>query len=164
MGVVHRDIKPANLIVDCGVHLWVTDFGLALCPGGDRAGSLRYRSPEQALGQPDWIDPRTDIYSLGATLYELLTLEPAYPGPQRPELLRQITCTAPRPPRRVNPAVPRALEAVVLKAMAREPAARYATAADLADDLRRFLEHQPVLAQRPTLRQRLTRWARRRRP
>ena len=85
------------------------------------------------------------------TLYELLTLRPAFGGRDREELLRQITQEEPRPPRRFNPAVPADLETIVLKAMAKEPVERYATAQELADDLRRFLEHRPILARRPTL-------------
>src|SRR5262249_40090374 len=161
LGVVHRDIKPANLLVDPAGQLWITDFGLARCPSaprltstGDLVGTLRYMSPEQVLARGWPADPRGDVYSLGATLYEALTLQPAYPGQDREELLRQIAWGEPPPPRRLNPAIPAALEAVVLKAMAREPADRYASAQELADDLRRFLEQRPVLARRPTLCQR----------
>src|SRR5262249_46594824 len=116
-----------------------------------------------ALGQRGGTDHRTDVYSLGATLYELLALEPAFDGRDRQELLRQIAFQQPRPPRQVNRAVPYELETVVLKAMAKSPADRYATAPDLADDLRRFLEHRPVLARRPTPWQRVALWARRHR-
>src|SRR5207237_3078331 len=113
---------------------------------------------------PDLVDHRTDIYSLGATLYELLTLAPPFPARDRPPLLQQIARDEPRPPRAVNAAVPAELETVLLKALAKDPAERYATAADLADDLRRFLADQPVRARRPTLPQRARRWARRHRP
>jgi serine/threonine protein kinase len=169
-GVIHRDIKPGNLLLDAGGHLWVADFGLARSPAGpgltatgDVLGTLRYMSPEQALAKRALVDHRSDIYSLGVTLYEAVTLEPAYPGRDREELLRQIAAGDPRPPRRVNPAVPFDLETILLNAMAREPEGRYATAQEMADDLRRFLDGRPVLAARPTLFERATRWVRRHR-
>jgi WD40 repeat protein/serine/threonine protein kinase len=168
VGVVHRDIKPGNLLLDGGGRPWVSDFGLARLgadPGltmtGDILGTIRYMSPEQALAQRVPIDHRTDIYSLGVTLYELLTLERAYPGRTREEVLRQIAFEEPRPPRRLNTAVPSELETIVLKAMAKNPEERYATAQELADDLRRFLEDKPIKAKRPSLRQRAAKWARR---
>jgi WD40 repeat protein/serine/threonine protein kinase len=167
-GVVHRDIKPANLLVDVHGHLWVTDFGLARLksdPGltmtGDVVGTARYMSPEQARAQRVPVDHRTDIYSLGATLYELLTLEPAFNGRDRQELLRQVAAEEPRPPRRLNQAIPADLETVCLKAMAKEPERRYQTAGDLADDLRRFLAGQPILARPVGPLERLWRWGRR---
>jgi WD40 repeat protein/serine/threonine protein kinase len=168
-GVVHRDIKPANLLLDERGELWVTDFGLAqvqsdtrLTMTGDLVGTLRYMSPEQALGHRPTIDHRTDIYSLGATLYELLTLEPAFGGQNRQELLRQIVSDEPRSPRRINKAIPAELEIIVLKAMAKEASERYATAQALADDLEHYLKDEPIRARRPTPWQRLARWTRRR--
>jgi tetratricopeptide (TPR) repeat protein len=173
--VVHRDIKPANLLLEGragGVSplLWVTDFGLALLPSdvgltmtGELLGTLRYMSPEQALGRRTAVDHRTDIYSLGATLYELLTLEPAVPGSDRREILRQIEWDEPRRLRRLKRAVPPELEIIIRKAMAKDPAERYATAQELADDLRRFLEDKPIKARRPTLGQVTAKWARRHR-
>ena len=106
VGIVHRDIKPANLLLDVRGNLWITDFGLAHVHGdtqltmtGDVVGTLRYMSPEQALAQRGMLDQRTDIYSLGVTLYELLTLEPAFDGRDRQESLRQIAFEEPKPPR-----------------------------------------------------------------
>jgi hypothetical protein len=170
LGVIHRDIKPANLLVDGRGHVWVTDFGLAHCQGqagltmtGDLVGTLRYMSPEQALAQRGVIDHRSDVYSLGATLYELLTLQPAFDGQDRQEVLRQIAFEEPRPPRHIHRAIPSELETIVLKAMAKEPSERYGTAQDLADDLERFLNDEPIRARRPTVQQRATKWARRHR-
>jgi serine/threonine protein kinase len=169
MGVLHRDVKPANLLLDARGNLWVTDFGLARfqgCPGltspGDLVGTLRYMSPEQAAGRPV-IDPRSDVYGLGLTLYELLTQQPAFPARDRQECLRQILEQEPAPARRVNRAVPVELETIVLKAMARAPEDRYGTARELADDLRRFLDDQPIRARPPGLSERLAKWARRHR-
>jgi serine/threonine protein kinase/Tfp pilus assembly protein PilF len=169
LGVVHRDVKPANLLVDLRGHLWITDFGLAQLQGGDTGltltgdvvGTLRYMSPEQALGRRAAVDQRTDVYSLGVTLYELLTLCPAFGGRDRAELLRRVSFDEPAPPRRLNAAVPRELETVVLKAMAKAPEDRYASAQELADDLQRFLDDRPIRARRPTLTQRAARLARR---
>jgi tetratricopeptide (TPR) repeat protein len=170
-GVIHRDIKPANLLVDMKGKLWITDFGLAHCRAGagltmtgDLVGTLRYMSPEQALGKRLLVDQRTDIYSLGVTLYEFLTLEPAFPGDDREEVLRQIASEEPRPPRRINKAIPAELETIVLKAMGKSPEERYATAQELADDLRHFLEDKPIRARRPRLVRRLVKWGRRHRP
>jgi serine/threonine protein kinase len=167
-GVVHRDIKPANLLVDPRGKLWVTDFGLAQCQHhagltmtGDLLGTLRYMSPEQALAQRAGIDHRTDLYSLGATLYELLTLRPVFVGRNRQELLRQIAFEEPRPPRQYNSALPVELETIVLKALEKNPADRYGTAQELAADLRRFLDDRPIQARRPTLVQRARKWGRR---
>ena len=170
VGVVHRDIKPANLLLDVRGNLWITDFGLAHVHGdtqltmtGDVVGTLRYMSPEQAMAQRGVLDQRTDIYSLGVTLYELLTLEPAFDGRDRQELLRQIAFEEPKPPRRWNRAVPVDLETILLKAMAKEPSGRYATAQEMADDLRRFLDDEPVRARRPTMVQKAAKWCRRHR-
>jgi serine/threonine protein kinase/WD40 repeat protein len=170
-GVVHRDIKPSNLLIDGHGNLWVTDFGLALIGGeeglsrtGDLVGTLRYMSPEQALGKRVVIDGRADIYSLGVTFYELLTLRPACDGRDRQEVLRQIVQQEPPAPRRICAKIPRNLETIVLKAMAKEREDRYATARELADDLKRFLENRPIRARPPSLLDRLTRWSRHHRP
>ncbi len=168
VGIVHRDIKPANLLLDVQGNLWITDFGLArlqddagLTITGELLGTLRYMSPEQALAKRGYLDHRTDIYSLGATLYELVTLRPAIDGQDRQEVLRKIAQDEPAPPRRLSPSIPRELETILLKAMSKEPESRYATAQDLADDLRRFLDDKPVRAKRPSLVERATKWARR---
>jgi WD40 repeat protein/serine/threonine protein kinase len=170
LGIVHRDVKPGNLMIDGQGKVWVTDFGLArtgtdagLTLTGDLLGTLRYMSPEQALARHAVVDQRSDVYSLGATLYELLTSEPAFPGTDRQELLRQIAFEEPRPPRRLNPSLPVELETIVLKAMAKDPAERYGTAHELADDLRRFLRDEPIRARRPSLVQRCRKWTRRHR-
>jgi hypothetical protein len=167
-GVVHRDIKPANLLVDAGGNLWVTDFGLAqmqadtgLTQSGDLLGTLRYMSPEQAGGPRGLIDHRTDVYSLGATLYELLTLRPIFDGSDRRTLLHQIMHDEPRPPRAIDRTIPPDLETIVLKATGKHPADRYATAREMADDLNRFLRHEPIRARRATAVQRVRKWLRR---
>ena len=168
LGIVHRDIKPANLLIDPDGALWITDFGLArfrsefsLTQTGDMVGTLRYMSPEQALARRGVVDQRTDIYALGVTLYELLTLQPAFDGRDHQELLRQIALDEPIPLRRLNPSIPRDLETIVLRAMAKEPVNRYLTAQEMAADLRRFRDDQPILARRPNSMERTIRWARR---
>jgi tetratricopeptide (TPR) repeat protein len=118
-------------------------------------------SPEQAEARGGVIDQRTDIYALGVTLYELLTLRTAFDGGDHRELLRQISMDEPTPPRRLNPAVPRDLETIVLKAIAKVPSCRYATASELTDDLRRFLDDRPILARRPGVVGQTLRWGRR---
>ena len=128
---------------------------------GDLIGTLRYMSPEQALAQRVGVDHRTDIYSLGATLYELLTLEPVFDGRDRQELLRQIAFEEPRQPRRLHKAIPPELETIVLKAMAKNLAERYATAQELAEDLERYLKDEPIRARRATLVTKVKKWSRR---
>jgi eukaryotic-like serine/threonine-protein kinase len=122
-------------------------------------GTLRYMSPEQALARRSVVDERTDIYSVGVTLYELLTLPPAFNGRDHQELLRQIALDEPSKPRRINPLIPRDLETIVLKAMAKDPSNRYITAQELAADLKRFLDDRPILARRPGPVERSLRWA-----
>ena len=167
VGVLHRDIKPANLMLDGRGHVWITDFGLAQIQGdvqltmtGDLVGTLRYMSPEQALAKRVLVDHRTDIYSLGATLYELLTLQPVFPGGDRQELLRQIAFEEPLALRRHNKAIPAELETIVLKALEKNPADRYASAQDLADDLERFGKDEPIKARRPSVARKLKGWCR----
>lgn len=170
MDVVHRDIKPANLIVDAHGNLWVMDFGLArlqsdtsLTMTGDVVGTYLYMSPEQALGRNSIVDHRTDIYSLGATLYELLTLRPVCDGNTREDVLDFLSSRDPMSPRRINRTIPTDLETIVLKALAKEPESRYATAREMADDLRSFLDSRPISATRPTAMERATKWSRRHR-
>jgi hypothetical protein len=170
LGVIHRDVKPANLLLDPAGNLWITDFGLALFQAdaglthsGELLGTLRYMSPEQAAARRGLVDHRTDIYSLGLTLYELLTGGPAFGGNDRHDLLRRIAVEDPPPPRTFDHAIPVDLETVLLKATAKNPAERYATAQELADDLRRFLDDRPVLARRPGLLERARKWSRRHR-
>jgi eukaryotic-like serine/threonine-protein kinase len=167
LGILHRDIKPGNLMLDQRGHLWVSDFGLAHLQGvndltltGDMLGTLKYMSPEQAAGGRI-LDPRTDVYALGATLYELLTTVPAFDAADRQELLRQIAFDEPLPLNQRDARIPRDLETIVLKAMAKEPAHRYGSAGDLAEDLDRFLADRPILARRPSLAEKASRWSRR---
>ncbi len=167
-GVIHRDIKPANLLLDSKGAVWIADFGLALVATdagltqtGDVLGTLRYMSPEQAAGGREPVDHRTDVYSLGATLYEWLTLQPIFPGQDRPALFYQILNEDPRPLRKLDLAIPVELETIVLKALAKSPVERYATAGEMADDLRRFLNEIPIRARRPQLVDRLRKWMRR---
>jgi WD40 repeat protein len=164
-GVVHRDIKPSNLLLDNRGTVWVTDFGLAkaddggnLTQTGDILGTLRYMPPEAFGGK---VDARGDIYALGLTLYELLTFRPAFEEKDRGRLIRQVTDEAPPPVWKLNPDVPRDLATVVQKAIDRDPAHRYASASELADDLRRFVDDEPIRARRASPAERLARWCRR---
>jgi serine/threonine protein kinase len=164
-GILHRDIKPANLLLDAQGTVWVTDFGLATGEGmeeltntGDVVGTLRYMAPERLEGNGD---ARADVYSLGLTLYELLTLRPAFDAPDRAALVRQIADANPPRPRKLDPRIPRDLETIVLKACAREPSKRYADAGELADDLRRFLGNRPIEARRTPWWEQAWRWCRR---
>ncbi len=170
MGVVHRDVKPSNLMLDANGHLWIADFGLAmtqtdvnLTMSGDLLGTLRYMSPEQVQAERGVLDHRTDVYSLGLTLYELLTLRPGFPSSDRQKLMRLIIEEDPRAPRQLNAAIARDLETIILKAIAKEPRARYATAGELSEDLRRFLADKPIEARRPSPLERMAKWSRRHR-
>jgi serine/threonine protein kinase/Tfp pilus assembly protein PilF len=154
LGVLHRDVKPSNLLLDVQGRVWVADFGLAkasdqddLTLTGDTVGTPRYLAPERFRGRAD---PQSDVYSLGATLYELATLRPAVGGTTPLEVMRAVLEEQPVPPRGIEPRIPADLETVIQTAMAKEPQRRYPTAAALAADLRRFLADEPILARRPT--------------
>jgi WD40 repeat protein len=164
-GIVHRDIKPSNLLLDLHGMVWITDFGLAkagdssvLTHTGDIVGTIRFMAPERLDGKSE---PRSDIYGLGITLYELLTLAPAFADGQRGRLLERIVKEEPHPPRKLDAAIPRDLETILLKAIAKEPARRYATAEAMAEDLRRFLADRPIQARRTSWREKAWRWCRR---
>ncbi|HEY6563734.1 MAG TPA: serine/threonine-protein kinase, partial [Pirellulaceae bacterium] len=173
-GVLHRDIKPSNLLLDTKGTVWVTDFGLAkevpvsgslhdgkpvdLTRTGDVVGTLRYLAPERLKGQSD---ERSDIYGLGATLYEMLALRPPFEETDRSVLVRRLLNDEPKRPRAFDTSIPLDLETVVAKAMAKEPADRYPSAAELADDLRCFLTDRPIQARRVTLWERTWRLCRR---
>jgi serine/threonine protein kinase len=168
LGVLHRDIKPSNLMVDGDGDLWITDFGLArfrddssLTESGDVIGTLRYMSPEQALGRRELVDRRVDVYALGATLYELATLRPVFAEHDRHALLSKITFDEPIAARNFNPSIPRDLETIILKALTKDVGARYADAREMSEDLRRFLENRPIHARRPTVLDRAAKWSRR---
>jgi serine/threonine protein kinase/Flp pilus assembly protein TadD len=164
-GILHRDIKPSNLLLDAKGTVWITDFGLAKAEGtdalthtGDIVGTLRYMAPERFDG---WSDPRSDVYSMGVTLYELATLQYLFQEPNRAKLVESVMHVAPASPRKLDKKVPRDLETIILKAIAKEPAERYATAEQMAEDLRRFLADKPVLARRASPTEQAWRWCRR---
>ncbi len=164
-GIVHRDIKPSNLLLDLRGTIWVTDFGLAktddhqnLTHTGDILGTIRYMPPEAFEGRTD---ARSDIYSLGLTLYELLALRPAFEEKDRHKLMKQVTSEEPPRLRKLNPAIPRDLVTIVQKAMDRDPSHRYQAASELAADLQRFLDDEPIQARRITGVERTWRWCRR---
>jgi serine/threonine protein kinase/Tfp pilus assembly protein PilF len=164
-GILHRDIKPSNLLLDTWGSVWVADFGLAKANGqpdlthsGDLLGTLRYMPPEAFAGKSD---ARGDVYSLGLTLYELLAFRPAFDETDRGRLVHRVTTEVPERLGRLNPGVPRDLETIVQKAIEREPVHRYTTAGELAADLKRFLDDEPIRARRATAVERSARWARR---
>ncbi len=164
-GVLHRDIKPSNLLLDAHGTVWVTDFGLAkaddaanLTHTGDVVGTLRYLPPERFAGQST---PRGDVYALGLTLYEMLTLRPGFTAPDRGQLIHQVTQEEPARPRQIDRRISRDLETIVLKAIAKNPEGRYRTVRELAEDLRRYLEDRPIEARRTTSWEHFRLWCRR---
>jgi serine/threonine protein kinase len=164
-GMVHRDVKPSNLLLDVHGMVWLTDFGLAkqdqqenLTQSGDLLGTLRYIAPEAFAGR---FDARSDVYALGLTLYELVALVPARNASSREGLLEQIKRGDALPLCKSCPWVPLDLETIIHKAIAAQPERRYQTAGDMAADLRRFLNDQPIHARRVTTLERMERWCRR---
>ena len=165
-GILHRDLKPANILCEKGGHPWLADFGLAQTGGvhltlpGDVVGTLRYLAPERLRGEAT---PRSDVYGLGASLYELLSLAPVFSAKDRVHLLHAIANEEPPPLRKKEAAVGESLSAVIAKAMAKDPQDRYGTAAEFREDLHCVFTDQPVVARRASLRQQLVRWMRRNR-
>jgi serine/threonine protein kinase len=160
-GVLHRDVKPSNLLLDTRGTVWVTDFGVAkvedqpnLTRAGDIVGTLHYLAPEAFEGKTD---ARSDVYSLGLTLYELLALRPAFAEKDRHRLIKQVTTAEPPRLDRLNPAIPRDLVTIVHKGIDRDPAHRYQTADELAADLQHFADDQPIRARRASPAERLVR-------
>jgi WD40 repeat protein/serine/threonine protein kinase len=163
--ILHRDIKPSNILLDSQGWVWITDFGLAKAAEqqdvtctGDILGTLRYLPPEALDGGAD---ARSDVYSLGLTLYELLSLRPAFPEKDRSRLIKQIACEAPLRLERLNRKIPLDLATIIHKAIERHPAHRFQSAGEMAADLRRFLEDKPIRARRLSLVERFDRWSRR---
>jgi serine/threonine protein kinase len=168
-GIIHRDIKPSNLLLSPDGRLSINDFGLARVleqPGmtvtGEFLGTAAYMSPEQISAGHVPLDHRTDIYSLGATLYELLTLQLLFPGEQGDQILAQVLQKEPKPPRKINPKIPVDLETICLKAIEKDAGRRYQTAGQMADDLRRYVNRYAILARRVGPLERLWKWAKRR--
>ncbi|HET6880010.1 MAG TPA: serine/threonine protein kinase [Pirellulales bacterium] len=167
-GILHRDLKPSNVLIDEADQPRITDFGLAKRLGSDSAatmsgmvvGTPSYMSPEQALGSPS-IGPAADVYSLGATLYDLVSARPPFRADSPLETLRQVRDCEPASPRVLNPKVPRDLETICLKCLAKDAQQRYAGAADVAEELGRFLEGEPIRARPIGSFTRAARWARR---
>lgn len=168
--VVHRDIKPSNLLLSDNGRLHISDFGLAriatdpsMTETGEFVGTPYYMAPEQVGHNPNSVDGRTDVYALGATLYEMLTLAKPHPGENRDQVLSGILHETPQSPRRLNHRIPKDLETICLKALEKEPTHRYQSAGELAADLRRFVEHLPIAARRSSISARTLKWCRRHR-
>jgi predicted Ser/Thr protein kinase len=171
-GIIHRDLKPGNILVDKAGHAYVTDFGLArdmtqaagVTRSGEVMGTPAYMAPEQALGQADLVGEATDIHALGLILYEMVTGRPPYGRDTPAKIMVRLLREEPVPPRKLDRRIPRDLETICLKAMAKEPARRYATAGAFLEDLRRFETGAPPLARRPGPASHAWRWARRNAP
>lgn len=164
-GILHRDVKPSNLLLDQQGTVWITDFGLAKAEGadelthtGDIVGTVRFMAPERFEGRSLL---QSDVYSLGLTLYEMLTLRPAFNDSNRALLIQNVLNQPPTPPRRIDPNIPRDLETIVLTCLSKDPQGRYANSETLADDLRRFLSDRPIRARRASLVEQAWRWCRR---
>ena len=163
-GIIHRDIKPSNLLIDREHRIWVTDFGLAhmdnssqLTRSGDLVGTFQYMSPEQASGHSENIDLRTDVYSLGATLYEVLSRKQPFFGWTGPALLKQIQTSEPPRLKQLVASIPRDLETIVRRPMRPDKADRYRSAHDMTRDLERFADGKAIYASRVTIREQITR-------
>jgi serine/threonine protein kinase len=177
-GILHRRLKPANVLVarnwdasstQADLCFQITDFSLSRGAEGQPdhsaltlPGTAAYRAPEQADGRNDLVGPPTDVHALGVLLYETLTGRPPFQGATDQDTLKQVATQAPTPPRRLRPDLPRDLEAICLRCLAKEPAGRYASAAALAEDLRRFLDSKPVHARPRGFWERAWNWIRRR--
>lgn len=169
-GILHRDLKPSNILIDAFDQPRITDFGVAkrlnedleLTLTGQVLGSPNFISPEQAEGRPQNIGPPTDVYSLGALLYHLLTRQPPFQAETLPTLLKQVVETDPVPPRRLNPSIPTDLETICLKCLEKETGSRYLTAQAMAEDLERFLQGETILARPVGILAKVTKWCRRR--